>query len=234
MPITLPFSLFDHPYWDSLALMLGQAALLIFFVWFVLVVVTVLLFVLSIRRKHLYCPWLLRPSYLLLKGAVRTGCRMFGLDDSELITVLIRLENDVNRAEFAAVPVQERAVFLPHCLRSAKCPAHLTPLGIKCLDCGKCGLGMATNALTDAGYLVFIVPGSTYIKRLLKRFHPRAMIGVGCLMEIKQFQEMARKIQMTAMGVVMKSDGCVETSVEWEELFAVASIGVDTPIEGLK
>ncbi len=234
MPITLPFSLFGHPYWDSLALMLGQAALLIFFVWFVLVVVTVLLFVLSIRRKHLYCPWLLRPSYLLLKGAVRTGCRMFGLDDSELITVLIRLENDVNRAEFAAVPVQERAVFLPHCLRSAKCPAHLTPLGIKCLDCGKCGLGMATNALTDAGYLVFIVPGSTYIKRLLKRFHPRAMIGVGCLMEIKQFQEMARKIQMTAMGVVMKSDGCVETSVEWEELFAVASIGVDTPIEGRK
>ncbi|MDU9377156.1 hypothetical protein McpSp1_18030 [Methanocorpusculaceae archaeon Sp1] len=234
MPVTLPFSIFGHPYWDSLALMIGQIALLIFFVWLALVVITVLLFVVSIRKKHLYCPWLLRPAYLLLKGAVRTGCRMVGIDDTEITTVLIKLENDVNRDEFAAVPVKERAVFLPHCLRSAKCPAHLTPLGIKCLDCDRCGLGMATNALTDAGYLVFIVPGSTYIKRLLKRFHPRAMIGVGCLMEIKQFQEMARKIEMTAMGVVMKSDGCVETSLDWDELFEVASIGLPEPVVGRK
>ena len=232
MSVTLPVSLFNSPFWDSVALMLGHAALLIFCIWLVLLVVTVALFVLSVRRKHLYCPWLLRPAYLLLKGAVRTGCRMFGIDDSEIITVMIRLENDVNRDAFAVVPVGERAVFLPHCLRSAKCPAHLTPLGVKCLDCGKCGLGMATNALTDAGYLVFIIPGSPYIKRLLKLFHPKAMIGVGCLMEIKQFQELARKIDMTAMGVVMKSDGCVETIVDWEDLFAVASIGLDTTIEG--
>lgn len=234
MSVILPFSIFNSPFWDSVALMLGQAALLLLFIWLVLVIVTVGLFVLSIRKKHLYCPWLLRPAYLLLKGTVRTGCRMFGLDDSEITTTLIRLENDVNRDEFAAVPVAERVVFLPHCLRSAKCPAHLTPLGIKCLDCGKCGLGMATNALMEAGYQVFIIPGSTYIKRLLKRFHPRAMIGVGCLMEIKQFQEMARKISMTEMGVVMVSDGCVETSVEWDDLFAVASIGLYETITGRK
>ena len=91
---------------------------------------------------------------------------------------------------------------------------------------------MATNALSDAGYKVFIIPGSTYIKRLLKRFHPRAMIGVGCLMEIKQFQELARKIDMTAMGVVMTSDGCVETTVEWEDVFDVASIGLEKRIKG--
>lgn len=230
MPVTLPVSLFNSPFWDSIALMLGHLALVIFSLWLILVIITVALFVVSVRKKHLYCPWLLRPAYLLLKGAVRTGCRMFGIDDTEIITILIGLENDVNRDGFAAVPVGERVVFLPHCLRSAKCPAHLTPLGIKCLDCGKCGLGMATNALTGAGYQVFIIPGSTYIKRLLKRFHPKAMIGVGCLMEIKQFQELARKIDMTAMGVVMKSDGCVETTVAWEDVFAVASIGLETKI----
>ena len=232
MSVTLSLSIFNNPYWDSVALMLGDLALLVFFVWLIFLMITVGLFVLSVRKKHLYCPWLLRPAYLLLKGAVRTGCRMFGIDDSEIITVMIRLENDVNRNAFAAVPVEERVIFLPHCLRSAKCPAHLTPLGIKCLDCGKCGLGMATNALSDAGYKVFIIPGSTYIKRLLKRFHPRAMIGVGCLMEIKQFQELARKIDMTAMGVVMTSDGCVERTVEWEDVFDVASIGLEKRIKG--
>ena len=129
MSVTLSLSIFNNPYWDSVALMLGDLALLVFFVWLIFLMITVGLFVLSVRKKHLYCPWLLRPAYLLLKGAVRTGCRMFGIDDSEIITVMIRLENDVNRNAFAAVPVEERVIFLPHCLRSAKCPAHLTPLG---------------------------------------------------------------------------------------------------------
>ena len=232
MAITLPFSLFNSPFWDSVALFLGQLALLVFFVWLILVLITVSLFVLSARRKHLYCPGLLRPAYLLLRCGVSTGCRMFGIDDTEIVTVLIGLENDVNRDEFAKIPVGERVIFLPHCLRSAKCQAHLTPLGIKCLKCGKCDLGMGTTALEGAGYRVFIVPGSTYIKRLLKRFPSTAMIGVGCLMEIKQFQELARKIQMTALGVVMKNDGCVETSLEWDDLFEAASVGLPEKIRG--
>lgn len=95
MPVTLPVSLFNSPFWDSIALMLGHLALMIFFIWLILLIITVALFVLSVRKKHLYCPWLLRPAYLLLKGAVRTGCRMFGIDDTEIITILIRLENCV-------------------------------------------------------------------------------------------------------------------------------------------
>jgi hypothetical protein len=155
---------------------------------------------------------------------------MFGIDDTEIITVLIRMENDVNQGEFAAIPIKKRIIFFPHCLRSMTCPAHLTPLGIKCFGCGKCDLGVATNVLTNAGYMVFIIPGSTYIKRLLKQLRPDAMIGVGCLTEIKQFQELARKIDMTAMGIVLKSDGCVETTVAWEDVFEVASIGLDKEI----
>ena len=108
MLVTLPVSIFNSPSWDSVALMLGHAVLQIlqiFCIWLVLLIVTVTMFVLSVRRKHLYCPWLLRPAYLLLKGAVRTGSRMFGIDNSEIITVMIRLENYVNRDTFAVASI---------------------------------------------------------------------------------------------------------------------------------
>lgn len=215
---------------DSLATLIGKVALVLILIWLIFTIITVALFYLSVKKRKLYCPWLLRPAYLLLKGGVSTGCRMMGIDDTEIITILIGLENEVNHNDFAKVPISERSIFIPHCLRSAKCPAHLTPLGIKCLNCGKCGLGEVTTTLQNAGYKVFIIPGSTYIKRLLKRFQPKAMIGVGCLMEIKQFHELGRKIHMTALGVVMKTDGCLETTMDWDELYAAASIGLPEPI----
>mgnify|MGYP004447074155 CR=1 FL=1 len=230
MLVTLPVSLFNSPFGDSVALMLGHAVLQIFCIWLVLLIVTVALFVLSVRRKHLYCPWLLRPAYLLLKGAVRTGCRMFGIDNSEIITVMIRLENNMNLDTFAVVPVGERAVFLPHCLRSSKCPARLTPDGLKCVSCGRCGIGLVIPPLEDAGYQTFLIPGSTFLKRMVKKYRPQAIIGVGCIVEVKEGLELGKLIHMITLGVVTKTDGCVETMMNWDELLEVASIGLAEPI----
>jgi hypothetical protein len=56
------------------------------------------------------------------------------------------------------------------------------------------------------------------------------MIGVGCRMDIRQGQEWARRINMTAMGVLMTPDGCLETTMDFDELYRTASIGLDTPV----
>ncbi|MDR0438867.1 MAG: DUF116 domain-containing protein [Methanocalculaceae archaeon] len=230
MPVTLHVPLLNGPFWDSVALTLGHAALLILFILLIFQITIVALFALSIRKKHLYCSRLLRPTYLLLKRAVQVGYLMLEIDDTKITKILIQLENDVNRDEFAMIPLEKRIVFLPHCLRSTNCQANLTPFGIKCLECGKCDLGMATSALMDAGYPVFIIPGSAYIKHLLKQSHLKAMIGVGCHIEIKQFQELARRNDVTAMIIETKSDDCVETTVVWEDVFEIASIGLDKKI----
>jgi hypothetical protein len=74
------------------------------------------------------------------------------------------------------------------------------------------------------GYKVFIVPGSTFIGRMCKKYLPQAIIGVGCLMEIKEGLEFADKIGLIAMGVVNKTDGCIETLADWPELISVASL----------
>jgi hypothetical protein len=77
------------------------------------------------------------------------------------------------------------------------------------------------------GYRVFSVPGSSFIKRMVKKYHPKAIIGIGCLSEVKEGLEMADKLGLVSMGVVTLKDGCVETLVNWEGVLEIALLGVD-------
>jgi hypothetical protein len=217
-------------FFENAALFIGQILLILIAVWIVFVLVIILLTVISVRRKTLYFPLLLRPALTLTEGTVRTGCQLLGVDPSQLIAFLIRIDNDLNTTAFARVPVGSRAVFFPQCLRSAQCPARLTPDGLKCISCGRCDLGDVIPPLEEAGYMTFVIPGSTFIKRMIKKHHPKAMIGVGCLAEVKEGLELGRRISMITLGVVTRTDGCVETRMDPEELLEVASIGLSRPV----
>jgi len=81
--------------------------------------------------------------------------------------------------------------------------------------------------LENLGYRVFLVPGSSFIKRMVKKYRPRALIGVGCLLEVKEGLEMADKMHLIGLGVVTLKDGCVETLVDWSALLEVATLGLD-------
>jgi hypothetical protein len=230
MPIILHVPPINNHFWDSIALILCHAGLIIFFIWQILLMTVAAFVISSIRKKHLYCLWMLRPVYLLSKTAAQTDRKMFEIDDTKITSILIQLKNNVNRDVIAMNPVEKLIVLPPHCLRSTKCQAHLTPLGIKCPDCGKYDLRVATSALTDTGYTEFIIPKSTYIKHLLKQLHPKAMNGIGCQTEIEQFRELAQKNGMITMIIVMKSDDRAKTAIAWEEEFEIASIGISNKI----
>lgn len=62
---------------------------------------------------------------------------------------------------------------------------------------------------------------------MVRQYHPRAIIGVGCLSEVKEGLEMADKMGLIAMGVVTLREGCVETLLNWDDLFEIASLGID-------
>jgi hypothetical protein len=165
---------------------------------------------------------------VLLEGLSKAMFRLFGLEDREVQTFFIQLQNVMNRKAFAAIPIESRAIFLPQCLRSSHCPAHLTPEGLKCRSCGSCNIGHIRNLLEQLGYRLFIVPGSSFIKRMVRQYHPKAIIGVGCLSEVKEGLEMADKMGLIAMGVVTLKEGCVETILNWDDLFEIASLGIDS------
>jgi hypothetical protein len=223
--------LLDSPLWNSTMILLGEATVLIGIILFASALVLLVIALVSVRKGHLYLPRIMKPGFFLLEGLVKAICRFFGLDDRDLISFSIRLQNAMNKKSFEAVPVERRAIFLPQCLRSARCPADLTPEGIWCKNCGLCTTGEAIRDLLRMGYRVFIVPGSSFIKRMVKKYRPEGIIGVGCILEVKEGLDLCDHLGIPGMGVVTLKDGCVETCVNWTEVLDVATLGIP-PLSG--
>lgn len=221
--------IFDSDLWTSLMIAVGEITTLILGGLLLAGIAVAVIAFCSITNGKFYFPRILKPGMVLMEGLVRAICKLLGLDDKDLLTFFIRLHNAMNTKAFSEIPLEERAVFLPQCLRSSQCPAHLTPEGLKCMNCGRCGIGELNRRLEGTGYRVFIVPGSTFIKRMIKQYRFRGIIGVGCLMEVKEGLDMCDRFGITALGVVTLKDGCVETLVNWSDVLETAFVGLDAP-----
>ncbi len=215
--------------WNEAVATMGAVTVLLFFLFLLIAFFIAIIVILSIKRNKFYFPRLLLAGFALTGRVMQGVCRLVSLKESDLTAFFIRLHNRMNEDEFSKVAIAERAVFLPHCLRSALCPATLTPEGLTCRHCGRCHLDRSTAELDKMGYRVFIVPGSTFIRRMAEKYKYRAIIGVGCLKEIKDGLKSADRIGLIAMGVVNKTDGCIETTADWPELIRVASLGAPKP-----
>ena len=55
----------------------------------------------------------MRAGLLFLDGIMRGMFRIFGFEDNDFLKILVTLQNTLNRKAFMAVPVEERAVFMP-------------------------------------------------------------------------------------------------------------------------
>jgi hypothetical protein len=212
---------------DQVILLLGQIALLILVSLLIIGIVLAILIVFSIRTGRMVFPRLFLAGMALVEGVIRALCGLLGVDDRELTEFVVRLHNRLNQAKFDRIPAKDKAIFLPQCLRSAKCPAHLTPEGLMCQRCMLCEIGRSIDHLEAQGYKVHIVPGSTFIKRIVKADRPKAIIGEGCLMEVREGLVLADRLGLVAMGVITMKDGCIETLVDWTELDDVAMGRID-------
>lgn len=197
---------------------------------FILILGLVMLVValVSMRRGRFYLPWLLRPGLIMLEGMAKTIWKIGKVDDREISAFSIRMRNQLNRDRFSKVPMKDRAVFLPQCLRSADCPSHLTTEGLVCKRCMRCDIGRSIDELEAQGCRVFIVPGSTFLTRMVKKYRPQAIIGVGCLMEVKEGLDMLERKNLLGIGVVTTKDGCVETTLDWSALMEAVTIKPST------
>jgi uncharacterized protein len=217
--------LMDSSLWTQLMVIVGEIALLLVLGIIIIALTMVAITFLSIKRGKFYLPRVLQAGFAFLDGVVRALCRLLGMEDRDLTAFFINLHNEINGPAFSRIPVVSRAIFLPQCLRSSTCPAELTPEGLLCHRCGKCEIGTSVVRLEEIGYRVYIVPGSTFVKRIIKKYRPKAIIGVGCLMEVKEGLEMADGYGLISMGVVNFRDGCVETLANWAEIMKIAALG---------
>jgi hypothetical protein len=217
----------DFLTWNNLIYLIGEITVIVIFGALLTAFILVIISLYSIKKGRLYFPTLIKSGLVFFEGLMKAFFRLFGLEEREMLSFLIKLQNAMNTADFERIPVSERAVFIPQCLRSSKCPAHLTPEGLKCRSCGQCTVGEARMILEKLGYRIFIVPGSSFIKRMVKKYHPKAIVGVGCLAEVKEGIDMADKMGLVVMGIVTIKEGCVETLVNWTDIYEVAMLGID-------
>jgi uncharacterized protein len=217
----------DFLTWNHMMYVIGELTVIIILGALIVAFILVVISLYSIKKKRLYFPTMIKSGLVFLKGLMEAMFRFFGLEDQDLYNFLIKLFNSMNAAEFSRIAVTERAIFIPQCLRSSNCPAHLTPEGLKCKNCGQCDVGAARLLLEKMGYKVFIVPGSSFIKRMVKKYRPKAIIGIGCLAEVKEGIDMADKMGLVVMGIVTLKEGCVETIANWPEIYEVAIMGID-------
>jgi len=126
--------------------------------------------------------------------------------------------NKLNKTKFKETPYRDRAIFLPQCLRHPNCKAKTTIDGIKCISCGRCNIADFKKEVEALGYKFFIVPGFSLVKKLLKEYKPKVVVGVACLEELNEATENIKKNNIIIQQLPLLKDGCVNTKVDWVKL----------------
>jgi hypothetical protein len=204
-----------------LATLLGALLLILLLLSAVIVAVVIVLLSYSLKTGNVLFPNLLVIGIMFFEGPIKAIIRLFGVDDAVIDRISVDMQNRAMWATFSKIPFDKRAIFMPQCLRSVECPARLSPEGIKCKGCGQCEINNAKKAAEKLGYMFFVVPGSSFIVRMIKKYHPAAIIGVGCLCEVKEGLSLMHKNKIPAVGVVLDRSGCVSTVLDWEKFFEV-------------
>jgi len=137
--------------------------------------------------------------------------------------------------DLAAVPVSERILLLPHCLRrSDRCQArHDRELGLLCEGCDEtCAINVLRTAALKLGYSgVCVAPGGSLAARFLKDRQPQGVVAIACDKEIglglEAVGEMLTNGDLStapvSVFVQLSRDGCVDTEVD--QAAALQAIG---------
>ncbi len=165
--------------------------------------------------------------YFLLKRLVK----MLGLSEKLVDEIGIEIRNRIFEEEFVKSDPEKRILVFPQCLRSPKCPAPLTRYGIQCKQCGRCAISDLKKTAEAAGYKVYIVPGGSFVKRIVKKDTPSGAVGVACgyelnysMMEISNF--------CPVQGVPLLKDGCFCTKVDDELVVERILLGTEGDEKG--
>jgi len=129
----------------------------------------------------------------------------------------IDLINYFNEPLYAKTPLEKRLAVFPHCLRDMNCPARTdSRVGLLCLKCGRCGLGFVKEIADRHDVPVYIVSGSSFVKRIVKEKKPSGMLAVACHQDLYEvMRSIYNNTNIPIVGVQLSKDGCIETEVNW-------------------
>ena len=169
-------------------------------------------------RKHkiLFPNFVLFMLYLFYSPA-KWICRIFYVKEELVDEILIELRNALMLDRFKHT-LKRRAVILPQCMRHPECRARCDPIiGYECNRCGLCDIARIAEAADRYGFKVFIVPGDSFVRKIIQSYKPGACLGVACHSELTESMQAFSKI-VPVQGVCLLRDGCYDTRVDVDEV----------------
>lgn len=146
---------------------------------------------------------------------------LVGGNDAMTDVVGTEIRNILYKNTFSEVPYDQRIIVIPQCLRSLECPAKFNSVeGAKCIECGKCKIKEISRKAKELGYIgTYIAPGGGFVKRIIKKTKPKAMIGLGCPYEVNLGLLEVSSKGIPCQGVILLTSGCVTTDVDLNSVF---------------
>lgn len=196
---------------------LGKVFILLAIVIIISIGVALLLGAYSFRRKRILFPNFVLFMLYLFYGPAKWICRRFSIRDTIVDEILVELRNALMLDRFRKAKGL-KVVFLPQCLRHPECKARCDPIeGYQCRKCGKCDIGTVCKAADEYGFRVFVIPGGSFVKKILKVHRPQSCIGVACYPELSESMQ-GVAAYMPVQGVCLLKDGCFNTEADVEEI----------------
>ena len=174
--------------------------------------VTLILGKLLIKEDKLVFPRLLLFTIDMFYGLFKKFSENVGVDAKIVDQIGVEVRNKVNEKFFKKIEPQEKILVLPHCLRDADCEAKLEASGLVCKNCNRCVIGVLKSKAEDKGFKVFIIPGSTFLKKILEKNNFKAVLGVACYQDLNL--AMMKLSKFSCQGVPLLKDGCINTKVD--------------------
>jgi hypothetical protein len=192
----------------------------------ILVILIIILFIIALvfGKMFLKRGIVIFPKFILfiidtLYSPFKSIARILKLDDDLIDNMSIQIRDDINKKKFKEIPAEKTLIFLPHCLRHRDCPATLQKDGVNCTCCGLCSIGVIKKKAEPKGYKIYIVPGSSFVKKIVMENKFQAVIGVACHEDLNQMMMLLS--DFCPQGVLLEKTGCYETKVNVSEVLKI-------------
>lgn len=190
----------------------GQVVLVAGILLLILLSVTLILGRMLIEKDRLVFPKLLLFTMDVFYGLFKKFAENVGVDAKIVDNIGVEVRNKVNEKDFNKINPNDTILVLPHCLRNTECEAKLDASGLVCENCNRCVIGVLKNKGEEMGYKVFIIPGSTFLTKIVEQNKFKAVIGVACFQDLNL--AMMKLSNFSCQGVPLLKDGCVNTKVD--------------------
>ena len=190
----------------------GQVVLIAGILLLILLSVTLILGRILIEKDRLVFPKLLLFTMDVFYGLFKKFSESMGVNAKIVDNIGVEVRNKVNEKHFKKINPQDTILVLPHCLRHLECEAKLETSGLVCKNCKRCVIGVLKDKGEKMGFQVFIIPGSTFLKKIVEQNKFKAVIGVACFQDLNL--AMMNLSNFPCQGVPLLRDGCVNTKVD--------------------